>query len=128
MWPKSSEACNTFSCIDKVKHARRRRVMNSALSDKAVRSAERFVIRHVDRWCELITSGQDNQWSPPRNMADWTDYLLMDIFGDLCYGKSFDTKEPGDNPHRSVPHTILHYQKLMYNVRGCMIFEFSSAL
>jgi len=100
-------------------HARKRRVLNSAFSEKAIRSAEAFVVQHVDRWNELLVVGNDGEsWTEAQNMSDLTDYLVFDIMGDLCFGKSFDLKEPGENPLRHMPHTIADFMQLMYPVRG----------
>ena len=99
---------------DKVVHARKRRVLNHAFSDKALSSSEPIIIRHVDRWCDLLVDGPG--WSEHRNMTEMADYLLFDILGELCFGKSFETKEPGDNPNKCVPHNIAVYMQLMYPV------------
>ena len=98
-------------------HARKRRVLNSAFSEKAIRSAESFVIRHVDRWNELLIEGNDGkEWTEPQNMSDLTDYLVFDIMGDLAFGRSFEIKEPGENPFRHMPHSIADYMQFMFPV------------
>jgi len=104
--------------VDKTVHARKRRVLNSAFTDKAVRSAEEFVIQHVDRWNTLLIEGNHGQtWTDPQNMSGLSDYLVFDIMGDLCFGKSFELKEPGPNQFRHMPHTIADYMQIMYPVR-----------
>ncbi|KAK4107230.1 cytochrome P450 [Canariomyces notabilis] len=40
--------------------------------------------------------------------------LVFDIMGDLCFGRSFDIKEPGENPLKAVPHFIAEYMKFYY--------------
>lgn len=79
MYPLKAGAGNTWNCVDKARHARKRRILNAAFSDKALKTAEGYIIQHVDRWCELI--GADNTWSEPRNMAEWSDRLVFDILG-----------------------------------------------
>jgi len=119
IWPRNPQNNNTLSTVDKMVHARKRRVLNSAFSEKAIRSAEAFVVQHVDRWNELLVVGNDGEsWTEAQNMSDLTDYLVFDIMGDLCFGKSFDLKEPGENPLRHMPHTIADFMQLMYPVRG----------
>ncbi|KAL9039352.1 MAG: hypothetical protein Q9214_004912 [Letrouitia sp. 1 TL-2023] len=59
---------------------------------------------------------KEKGWSQPKNMADWSDYLVFDILGDLCYGRSFDTKEPGDNNLKLVPKFIHDYVNTMYPI------------
>lgn len=105
--------------MDKLAHARKRRVLNSAFSEKAIRSAETFVVKHVDRWTELIVDGNDGkEWTAPQNMSNLADYLVFDIMGDLCFGQSFDLKEVGENQFRHMPHTIADFMQFMYPVRG----------
>lgn len=104
--------------MDKAIHARKRRVLNSAFSEKAIRSAETFVVQHVDRWNELLIKGNDGKkWTKPQNMSNLADYLVFDIMGDLAFGKSFEVKEPGENPFRHMPHTIAESIQAMYPVR-----------
>jgi cytochrome P450 len=117
IWPRNPQNNNTLSTVNKTLHGRKRRVLNSAFSEKAVRSAEGFVQKHVDRWNELITEENNGkEWTEPRNMSQLADYLVFDIMGDLCFGKSFELKEPGTNPLRHMPHTIAEVMQFIYPV------------
>ncbi|KAL9003398.1 MAG: hypothetical protein Q9188_003724 [Gyalolechia gomerana] len=78
MYPRKAGGGNTWNCVDKVRHARKRRTLNAAFSDKALKTSEGYIVRHVDRWCELI--GADNGWSKPRNMADWYRTRINDLY------------------------------------------------
>jgi len=49
-------------------------------------------------------------------MTEWSDYLILDILTELSFGESFETKEPGENPKKTIPHSIVRYLKLMYPV------------
>lgn len=109
---------NTWSSVDKAQHARKRRVLAHAFSENAVRSAETFVIQHVNRWCELLGENTQKQWSEPRDMARWANYLVFDILGDLCFGKSMEIKEPGENTLKDVPSYIVDYMILQTDVRS----------
>jgi cytochrome P450 len=115
VWPKKAESPNTFSCVDKLKHARRRRILNAAISDKAIRSAQQYVVKHVDRWLELL-SDEKTEWSKAWNMSTECDSLQFDIMAELCYGKSFGAKEPGENALRSIPHDIAEFMWLNFRV------------
>lgn len=122
VYPRNVETVTAWNTTDVAVHARKRRVLNSALSDKAVRSAEPFVQAHSDRWCELL-AGQvaegggkgDGACSQPLNMADWANYFVFDVLGDLCFGKSFDLKEPGNNL-RYIPQLMCDFVEMMYPV------------
>lgn len=118
IWSRNSQYINTLTTIDKIAHARKRRVLNSAFSEKAIRSAETFVVKHVDRWTELIISENDGkEWTAPKNMSDLSDYLVFDIMGDLSFGTSFNLKEVAENQFKHIPHTIADYMQFMYPVR-----------
>jgi cytochrome P450 len=99
LWPCTVDATNTWSATSVEVHARKRRVLSHALSEKALRGAEPFIHGNVDRWLTLLCEHKqsDNQWTEPINMADQVAYLVMDILGDLSFGKCFDMKEAGSN-------------------------------
>lgn len=101
----------TWSTVDKLEHAGKRRVLNHAFSEKALRSSEAFIIQNVDRWCEILLGTDDASegWSKPRNMAHMCDYLVLDTFGDLCFGKAFDSKEVGHEDIKAVPKAITNW-------------------
>jgi hypothetical protein len=71
--------------------------------------------RHVDRWHELVSEGKwDDGWSEPQDLAELADYLMFDLFGDICFGKTNNTKEPGPNRLKEIPHAIAAYVRF-YN-------------
>lgn len=118
VWPRNVATINTWNCIDVDVHARKRRVLNQAFSDRALRSSEPFIHSNTDRWLELL--GQncgENGWTGSLNMADWVNYLIMDILGDLCFGKCFNMKEPASEL-RHVPDLILAFVSMMHIVRS----------
>lgn len=107
---------NTVTTIDVAEHAKRRRWLAQAFSDKSVNAAANFVVKHVDRWHELVAPVDEAEWSTPLNMSEWADAVVMDILGDLCFGRSFDVKEPGENPLRAMPAAKHRYVKFLYPV------------
>jgi hypothetical protein len=117
VYPRTRAAASTIHTVDKLIHARKRRVLNSAFSENALRSSEEFMIKHVDRWNELTWEGTaPDTWSTPKNIALWVDYLVFDILGELCFGRSFETKEPGENNLKGIPHGMTMFLKFMYPV------------
>lgn len=117
VWPRNVNALTTWNSTSLEVHGRKRRVLNHAFSEKALRSAEPFVISNADRWCEVIAGEIDETtgWSTSLNMADWVNYLVFDILGDLCFGKSFDMKEK-DSDMKYVPHLMVEFLSLMHPV------------
>lgn len=116
VWPRKANEMNTWNCTDNAKHANKRRVLNYVFSENAVRSAETYVINHVNRWCELLGENTESEWSEPRDMTQWANHLVFDILGDLCFGKSMETKEPGENELKAVPYFIATSVSLFYHV------------
>ncbi|KAI3318071.1 isotrichodermin C-15 hydroxylase [Xylariaceae sp. AK1471] len=91
---------NTHNTRDKNVHARKRRVLSQAFSDSAIKEMERYILANVRSFCEQIGLGASEDrkgWTLPKNMADWCNYLAMDILGDLSFGKAFHMLERPDN-------------------------------
>lgn len=121
-YPRTPEAVTTWNTTSKAVHARKRRVLNNAFSDKALRNAEPYVHANLDRWCELLGEEIDKtggEWSGSLNMADWANHLIFDILGDLCFGKSFDMKEP-DSQLRYVPELMASFLGILHPVSDCL--------
>lgn len=117
IWPKTPDHINVWSATSVPVHARKRRVINYAFSESALRSAEVFVHNNVDRWLELLghSTGKGAEWSKSIDMADQVTYLVFDILGDLCFGKCFDMKEP-NSKMRHIPDIMIDFIGLMQPV------------
>jgi hypothetical protein len=119
-FPATKQAVNVHSSIDKPTHARKRRVISHAFSDKAIRSMDRYILANIAQARNLIASdvvqaattatqnddvdvdggeskSKGGGWSRPRNMARWADWLTFDIMGDLVFGKAFGMLESPQN-------------------------------
>lgn len=95
-------APNTHNTRDKEVHARKRRVLSQAFSDSAVKGMERYVLSNIRTFCDAIGDlgrevDEKKGWTTPKNMADWCNWLAMDILGDLCFGKAFHMLDRPDN-------------------------------
>ncbi|KAJ4386531.1 hypothetical protein N0V93_009428 [Gnomoniopsis smithogilvyi] len=113
-FPRHPEAQNTLGTIDNGAHGRKRRVLANAFSERALRGYEPYVKANLDRWCELLEAEvPEGQWSSSLNVADWMNWLVFDIMGDLCFSRSFGMKEK-DSTLRYVIHLMDSMQsKLM---------------
>lgn len=56
------------------------------------------------------------EWSAPMDLSRRLDDLTFDIIGDLAFGRSFDIKEPGENPLKVIPESVAGYMKFYYPV------------
>ncbi|KAL7759598.1 hypothetical protein ACKLNR_009688 [Fusarium oxysporum f. sp. zingiberi] len=115
-YPRNVHVMTTWNTIDKTMHARKRRVMNHAFSDKALRSCEPFIHSNIDRWIELLDQGiGEKKWSPSLNMARWADHLIFDTLGELCFGKSFGMKEH-DSELRHIPTLMTDFMSTIHPI------------
>ncbi|PYH96549.1 benzoate 4-monooxygenase cytochrome P450, partial [Aspergillus ellipticus CBS 707.79] len=105
---------STLTGTDPVGHNQKRRVLNTVFSEKSLRSMEPLLEKHVARWCELLVDGDGADWSIPRKMSEVCDYLVLDVLCDLCFGRAVNTKEPGENQYRQIPHIIASFLRILY--------------
>lgn len=119
VWPRTPEITSTWNVTDVPAHARKRRVMNQAFSEKALKSVEVFIHENLDRWLDLL--GEQAETSGKSiNMAHEINYLVFDILGDLCFGQSFGMIEPGSDM-RYVPEVLATFLKLFHPVIICKL-------
>lgn len=121
IYQKDEMDVSTITTSDLALHHKKRRVLNLIFTEKSIRAAGVFIQKHVDRWNELLTDEEGKNWSQPKNISEWNDYLVFDILCDLCFGKSLDIKEPGENGFRDIPKTIHSYMKFIYPVSSIRV-------
>ena len=115
-WKRNEQDVNTLTEVDVKLQAKRRRLLNLVFTERSVRSACDFVVKHVDRWNELLIEGDGRNWSSPLDLNVSCNGMTLDLLGDLCFGRSFDIKEPDASPFKSVPSSIIAYMKFTYPV------------
>lgn len=81
-----------------------------------MRAADTYIAKHLDRWNELLLENESTSWSESKNFTHLIDSLTFDILGDLCFGRSFETKEPGKNDLKMLPLLISKYLRFTYAV------------
>ncbi len=97
-FPSTPKAVSVHSSIDKMQHARKRRVMSHAFSDAAIKSLEKYILANVRVGCEMLGKSLEGQidekgWTQKMNAAHWCEWLVFDIMGDLVFGKAFGMLE-----------------------------------
>jgi cytochrome P450 len=118
-WPRHKDDHHTLNTTDPKLHAKKKQLLNLAFTEKSTQTASIVMAEHIDRWLEImVESKESSNWSDPRDMAQWADWLALDIMGDLVFGKSFDAKEPTPitNPFKEVPHHVVKFMKIAYPV------------
>jgi hypothetical protein len=111
-----SGAASTHSEINRSNHSFRRRVLEHAFSDSAIKSIEPFIVENVQIWIRCLGDGERSEdgWTVPKNMNHWNTYLGYDIMGDLTFGKRFNCL--GEVEHRFVPEMMAKGTKFIYKV------------
>ncbi|KAF2642295.1 benzoate 4-monooxygenase cytochrome-like protein P450 [Massarina eburnea CBS 473.64] len=99
-FPANKNTVNVHSSINKIQHARKRRVMSHAFSDQAIKSLERYILANVRTACRLLgesidksDGGEGKGWGEKWNVANWCNWTVFDIMGDLVFGKAFGMLE-----------------------------------
>ncbi|KAH9902238.1 benzoate 4-monooxygenase cytochrome P450 [Xylariomycetidae sp. FL2044] len=113
---KSIREQNTLNTIDPTEHARKRKILDTGFTDVSVSTAATFITQHIDRWHQIMLDehGSSTEWSASMDFSHKIDHLAFDIMGELAFGRSFNTKEPGENPLKEVPNTTIQYFKFYY--------------
>ncbi|KAH6704365.1 putative cytochrome P450 [Leptodontidium sp. MPI-SDFR-AT-0119] len=77
-----------LSSTDKKEHGRKRRVIGQGFNETALRGYESIIQSKILLFCEKLlddgssgASGGSQEWSSPRNMAEWCECLSQTIFG-----------------------------------------------
>lgn len=103
-FPANKKTVNVHSSIDKAQHARKRRVISHAFSDKAIKSLEKYILANVRTGCRLLAEKSnmaekngDGEWADMWNVGKWCNWLVFDIMGDLVFGKAFGMLESPQN-------------------------------
>lgn len=79
--------------------------MSHAFSDAAIKSLERYILANVRTACRILEEkgrsgrieGDEKGWREPWNVANWCNWLVFDIMGDLVFGKAFGMLESPAN-------------------------------
>ncbi|KIV78195.1 hypothetical protein PV11_09935 [Exophiala sideris] len=91
----------THSLSDRELHAKRRRLLNNAFSDSALRNLEPYLLEAVREWCDHLSEPRDDDgssgWSEERDMSTWSTLFIVDVFGDLCFGAKFGAMKKGSS-------------------------------
>jgi len=106
----------TLNTIDPAEHAQRRKMLNTCFTDNSVNAVSALIGQQIDRLHQILLDEHDSttDWSASVDLGEKIDHLAFDIMGDISFGRSFNIKEPGDNPLKAVPHNIVQYLKFYY--------------
>ena len=119
---KLSGSVSTFSSIDKLVHAKKRRILAPAFTEKALATMQTYVLDQIDIFIDTLSgakSGMDGGFKG--DMSLWCNYLTFDIMGDLSFGKQFGMLTNEDM--RGIPTLIdqnVYRQHIVSLIRRCL--------
>jgi hypothetical protein len=80
-----------------------------------------LILENVRIWCKHLGSSEEagpvraGEWTPSKNMTEWSNYLSYDVMGELVFGKKFESMEREE--HRYVPGLMMRATEFVYVVR-----------
>lgn len=87
--PPANGTHHIITAIDNDTHARQRRLLAPAFTERALRDQECLIQGYVDTMICKLRAEIDRD--PPRiDILNWMNYTTFDITGDLMFGESFD--------------------------------------
>lgn len=113
-----NQIIHTHSIPDRKLHTARRKVLNHAFSETALRNIEPQVTQKIREWCTIIsepeTKYSDNalekgnaQWSQKRDMGRWSGYLTTDVLAQVCFSQQIGaSKNAGSVWDDTIPGTM----------------------
>ncbi|PWY87438.1 cytochrome P450 [Aspergillus heteromorphus CBS 117.55] len=90
-------APNTLTLIDKKAHGRKRRIISQGLSDAALRRYQPAILKHITELCTVLTGTTPGEWSIPRNVAHYFNFLTFDIMSDVLFGEHYNMVTSEEN-------------------------------
>lgn len=96
----------THTISDRQLHAARRRLLNNAFAEGALKNLEKYVLERIRDWCDYISEPQEIPpqqqdeksspgWGKERDMGIWSTLLTVDVLGELCFGSNFGAMKDG---------------------------------
>lgn len=87
--PPANGVDHLVCAVDNAVHARHRKLLSHAFSDRALREQEGLITNYIDaligKLKGLVNSGQSEI-----DIRNWMNYTTFDITGDLMFGESFN--------------------------------------
>lgn len=118
----SSGAYSVQTVIDKNEHAFRRRVMNPAFSDRALKDAENIIVDNVRSFCDgvgaLSVEARHGDWTESKDIYVWSRWFSYDFISNLAFSKSFGLMETEEN--RYLTQVLKGASQFLYYVGNAL--------
>ncbi|KAF4556756.1 Cytochrome P450-like protein 51 [Elsinoe fawcettii] len=93
--------------VDPSIHKRKRAFLNKGFTSTNMQLLNPKILEVVENWkrhCIVPKSGEEDDWSEPRDMANWSVYLTNDVMGAVVFSKSFQLSESEE--HRWLARAV----------------------
>ena len=97
VYGKPPNGVHSLLTAPKADHARMRRVLEHAFSDRAYREQIPLVSAHIDKLMGKLHEQLRGSDGGVVNLLNWYNWTSFDIVGDLTFGKSFDCLQKEEN-------------------------------
>ena len=106
---RAPNGAHTILSADNDNHARIRRLLSHAFSERALKSQEHLIQVYFDLLISKLRPQADNR---PINIVDWFHFTTFDIAGDLEFGESFNCLQNG-HLHPWISVMLSHFKRLI---------------
>ncbi|KAL8917286.1 MAG: hypothetical protein Q9172_005912 [Xanthocarpia lactea] len=96
--PPGKDAEN-FISANQSDHARFRKVLSPAFSDKSIHEYERVIVKYTDTLIREIHKTKDMKGSRNIDLLKWYNYTTLDVIGEIIWSSSFGCLAHDQNPH-----------------------------
>ena len=108
-YQRAPNGAHTILSADNADHARVRRLLSHAFSQRALKEQEHLLQIHFDRLIDKLRTQADGR---PINIVDWFHFVTFDIAGELEFGESFGCVENG-RYHPWISVMLSHFKRLV---------------
>lgn len=107
---------STFTARDKARHGVKRRLLSHAFSEKALKDYEPMINKTVGTWLSQLEQ-EAKSTGGAVDLGRWSEYLIFDILGEICFSKSFGLLESSDGRYitKLVPQATRSWYTLGYH-------------
>ncbi|KAL2284621.1 hypothetical protein FJTKL_08721 [Diaporthe vaccinii] len=108
---------STFTARDRVRHGVKRRLLSYAFSEKALKDYEPVINKTVGTWLSQLEQEANSNRGGAVDLGRWSEYLIFDILGQLCFSKSFGLLESSEGRYitKLVPQATRSWYTLGYH-------------
>jgi cytochrome P450 len=112
---KMNPTATTQTHSDRTVHAARRRLLNNAFSESALKGLEKYILVRLREWCDRLGEPKENDdkrsgWSKEKDLSHWANLFTIDVLGDLCFGADFAAMRTGNNIFAQLIMSFTRFQ------------------